>query len=228
LLNSEKAVTLKLMISPKHSPIVALIHHWKAKRGIDRTSLGQSLSAGGNTAKSFRRLDELLSGAKVSEEFVLRVCKALRIPEGQIAVAWEAHLDQVMAWRVESRRRAAEEMMERRGPHLWGILPKGYHPGLITITGPEGFLLVRLPRGITEMPESEQLNAVGSIARVHYAEHRRCRLDGYEYRAAIGNVSHFSTEGVNLGRIEGLPSDSYSSVRIGNRILETTSREWPG
>jgi len=197
-----------------------------AKRGIDRKSLGQYLSAGGNTAKAFRRLDDLLSGTRISEAYVRRVCSALRIPDEQFAVAWEAHLDQVMVWRVESRQRAAEEMMKRRGPHLWGVLPKGYHPSLITVIGPESFLLVRLPEGITEMPDFEQIIAVGSVARVHYAEHRRCRLSGYEYRASVDAVYLFSVKGENLGRKEGPLSSSRSYVQIGGPEIDSTSGIW--
>lgn len=184
--------------------------------------MGQLLSNGGNTAKAFRRLDEVLSETKVAESFVHRVCRVLNVPDEQLAVAWEAHLDQVMAWRVESRKRAAQEMMDRRGPHLWGVLPKGYHPSLITVIGPESFLLVQLPEGIAELPEFEQLSRVGIIARHHYAEQRKCRLVEYEFRASLHRVYRISVDGECLGQTEAELSDSRSIVRIGGKRNESS------
>ena len=63
-----------------NNPVVALIYHGMAKRGMDRKSLGNALSSGGNNAKAFRKLDELLSGTRVAEEFAMRVCNALLFP----------------------------------------------------------------------------------------------------------------------------------------------------
>ncbi|MAS95570.1 MAG: hypothetical protein CMO55_20405 [Verrucomicrobiales bacterium] len=205
-----------------NNPVVALIYHGMAKRGMDRKSLGNALSSGGNNAKAFRKLDELLSGTRVAEEFAMRVCNALQIPDEQFAVAWEAHLDQVMAWRVESRRQAAEEMMKRRGPHLWGILPKGYYPSLITVIGPEFFLLLPVPDEVIQLPNFEMLQAVGNMAETHFREQRRCRLEGYEFRASMEEVYKFNTDGECLGRLEGLASSTRSCVRFGKNEIETT------
>ena len=111
--------------------------------------------------------------------------------------------------------------MERRGPHLWGILPDNYHPSLFTVLGAEFFLLVRLPEEIIEQAHFEQMQEVGQLAQIHYQHHRRCRLSGYDYRQSLDAVYRFEVDGEYVCRVDGDPMDSKTYVKIGKQTLTT-------
>ncbi|MCB1236712.1 MAG: hypothetical protein KDM91_16725 [Verrucomicrobiae bacterium] len=100
-------------------------------------------------------------------------------------------------------------------------MPPKYRPSLITILGPEFFLLNRLPEDIVELPDYEQMREVGRLVRECYANDRRCQLIGYEYRRSLHEVFHFGVDGEFLGRIEEPPVECEAFVRIGNRTIKT-------
>ena len=201
-------------------PVVTLIRQHMVRRNINRKALGHLLASGGNASKAFRRLDQLLRGERLVTGFVQQVAAALQIPSGQLAVAWEAHDRRKQEEQHEARWKTATEAMERRGPHLWGILPKNYLPSLFTILGAEHYLLVTLPEEVVELPHFEQMQEVGRIAREHYEHHRRCRLVGYEYRRSLWDVHRFDADGECLGRVDGPISEPRTLVRIGGREAE--------
>lgn len=203
------------------SPLLVLVRRHMDLRGIDRKTLGHALADGGDPNKAFRLLDELLRGQRFDPKFIQQVSNALQIPARQLAAAQEAHDRREQLLRTEADRKALKQTMQRRGPHLWGILPPRYIPNLITIVGPEFFLLARLPKEIVELPHFEQMKEVGRLVRLHYREHRRCRLIGYEYRQSIDNVFRFSMDGEYLGRLETAPSNPRTFVSIGGREVET-------
>lgn len=203
------------------NPLLGLIRQHMRSRGVDRRELGHSLAEGGNPTKAFRRLDELLRGEQFRPEVVQRVAFALQIPAEQLAVAQEAHDSLEVEGRAESNRRRMEEAMERRGPHLWGILPSGYYPSLFTVLGAEPFLLVRLPEEIARLSHYEMIREVGAVVREHYQHRRRCRLEGYDYRRSLHEVFRFDVDGGYVRRVDGDPLDSRTFVRVGKAEVKT-------
>lgn len=200
--------------------VVSLIRQHMVRGGIDRKALGHLLANGKNATKAFRRLDELLRGEEFRPEFVQRVVELLQIPPEQLAVARETQEGQAEEQRLSAAQRAAQETMKRRGPHLWGILPENYHPSLITILGPEFFLLFRLPEEFADLPHYEMTIAVGEAIREHYQNHRRCRLIGYEFRQSLADVFRFDTLGEYMGRAEESATGGRSEIRVGNRTCD--------
>lgn len=189
--------------------------------GMERYELGLILAEGGNATKAFRRLDELLRGDRFVPAVVERVAAVLQIPSGQLAVVWEAHEKDEKERAIANSKRVMEETMARRGPHLWGRLPENYYPSLITILGPEFFLLVRLPEEFVKLSHYEMIREVGEAVREHYRNHRRCRLIGYDYRQSLDAVYRFDAAGEYVRRVDGDPLDSKTFVRIGKQTIET-------
>jgi len=206
-------------------PVVALILQKMLEHGLDRRRLGHLLSAGKNPAKVLRRFDQLLSEERFEVGFIRKVAEALQLPAGELDVAWEAHDQCERELRVESGRRAMEETMRRRGPHLWGRLPENYLPSLCTVVGAEFFLLVRLPEEFARLSHYEMIREVGHAVRDHYQHHRRCRLIGYDYRRSLDAVYRFDAEGEYVRRVDGNPLDSKTFVRIGGRNATTPFSE---
>lgn len=187
------------------------------RQGLDRKKLGHRLSSGKNPTKAFRRLDEFLADRAIHASFVERLGETLQVPSEQLEVAWEAHTATEEMRKLRAAQEAAEEAMRRRGPHLWGILPDKYYPSLITILGPEFFLLVRLPEEFAELPHYEMTVEVGQAVRDHYQNHKRCRLVGYEFRQAVDEVFRFDTAGIYLGRLEKPLPSSMSLLQAGGK-----------
>ncbi len=204
------------------SPVLSLVTLHMTLRGADRKGLGQSLACGGNPTKAFRRLDQLLRGESLIPEFVRMVADTLQIPSADLAGAWNQHRQIETAKRAEENRKFMEAAMERRGPHLWGILPNKYYPSLITILGPEFWLLVKLPPEVTRMPHRAQMREVGALARDHYQNRRRCRLAGYEYRRSLNEVFRFGVDGEYLGRSDAGPLEPRTFVRVGASEFDTS------
>jgi len=205
------------------SPLLVLIRQRMARHGLDRRALAERLAEGGNRAKAFRRVDELLGGERFAPDVIRRMAGALEIPESQVAVAREAHERMERERRrakAERRRRVVER---RRGVHLWGRLPAHYHPSLITVLGPEFYLLVPLPEWLDELSREERMAEVGTIARDHYDHHRRCRLVGYEYRRPGDSVAvRFDVDGREVGLVEADPAGGRSVVRVRGGQVETS------
>lgn len=176
-----------------------------------------------NRSKAFRRLDELLSGIPSETGFLREVADLLGIPPKQVEVALEFDRESDSREHAERIEQANREWFNRTGPHLWVILPRGYHPSLITVLGPDHFLLVPVPPAVIGLPDFEQLQEVGAIARAHFADPRRrvCEVAGYRFRRSLDETFEFSTEGDCLGRIEGSPPASVvsSSFRGGLHCL---------
>lgn len=206
---------------PTASPLIGLIQQHMRSRGVDRRELGHRLAEGGNPAKAFRRLDQLLRGERFRPEVIQRVANALQIPTEQLAVAQEANESLETEKRAVTNRTRMEETMKRRGPHLWGLLPAGYHPSLITVLGAEFFLLVRLPDEVARLSHYEMIREVGEAVREHYKQHRRCRLVGYDYRRSLHEVFRFDVNGGYVRRVDGDPLDSRTFVRIGREAAKT-------
>lgn len=208
--------------APENDPVLALVRQHMEREGIDRRTLGERLAGGGDLAKALRRVDELLQGERLRPAVLERVVVALGIPPSHLEVALEASEGARSEDEREAARHQAEATMERRGPHLWGRLPENYHPSLVTVLGPEFWLLVPVPREVLDLPDYEQMAEVGRIARDHYQNHRRCRLVGYDYRRSLHEVFRFGPEGDFLGRIASDLCGGGSFVRIGGREIDTT------
>ncbi|MBL9160616.1 MAG: hypothetical protein JNJ70_24250 [Verrucomicrobiales bacterium] len=183
-----------------------------------------------NRSKAFRRLDELLSGNPSETTFLREVAEVLGIPLNQIEVALEFDRESDSREHAERIEQANREWFDRTGPHLWVILPKGYCPSLITVLGPDYFLLVPVPPAVIALPDFEQLQEVGGIARAHFADpKRRVReVAGYRFRRSLDETFEFSTEGDCLGRMEGPPPVRVvsSSFRGGlHRLRRVIARE---
>jgi hypothetical protein len=166
-----------------------------------------------NCSKAFRRLDELLSGNPSETRFLRGVAEVLEIPLKQVGVALEFDRESDSREHAERIEQANREWFDRTGPHLRVVLPRGYHPSLITVLGPDHFLLVPVPPTVIALPDFEQLQEVGVIARAHFADpKRRVReVAGYCFRRSLDETFEFSTEGDCLGRIEGSPPASVVS-----------------
>ena len=207
------------------NPLVALVRQHMDRQGLDRKKLGHRLSSGKNPTKAFRRLDEFLADRAIHASFVERLGETLQVPSEQLEVAWEAHTATEEMRKLRAAQEAAEEAMRRRGPHLWGILPFNYSPSLITILGPEFFLLFKLPEEFAELPHYEMTLEVGEVIRDHFENHRRCRLAGYEFRQSVNEVNLFDTQGLHLGRRddsvfrEGIFSESSEKMASATRKL---------
>jgi hypothetical protein len=205
---------------PENRTVVALIRQRMERAGIDRRALGERLAEGGNLSKALRRVDELLRGEAFRPAVAERVASALGIPPSQLAVAREADEAVVQRRKAEEDFRLAVETMERRGPHLWGRLPPDYWPSLITVLGPESWLLVPVAAELLDLPDHEQLLEVGAIARYHYRELRRCRLVGYDYRRSLDEVFRFDSEGEFLGRFDSPLAASRWGVQVGGGVVD--------
>lgn len=183
--------------------------------GLDRRGLVDLLPSK-NRSKSFRRLDRHLSGEVAELGFLKEIGEVLGIPFAQIETAMEYDRETWERECVRCREKEAIRWFERTGPHLWVILPKDYHPSLIAVLGPEFFLLVPVPQEVIELPDYEQFQQVGAIARAHFSDpKRRVReVAGYRFRRSLEETFEFSTEGDCLGRKEGPPSTSVVSTRF--------------
>lgn len=199
------------------SPVILLIQKAMRAKSVSRRELGHAFAEGRSRNKAFRRLDELLRGERLVPEVVQEVAELLHIPAEQLAVAWESHEQREHEKSTERSRREMEEVMARRGPHLWGRLPANYHPSLITILGPEFFLLARLPQEYSELAHYEMIEAVGEAVRERYQKQRRCRLIGYEFRQSPRDVFLFDTSGRYIKRVGRLAHEGKSSIHVGNR-----------
>lgn len=204
-------------------PVVALIRQRMAQCGVNRKTLGHLLAEGGNPTKSFCRLDEVLRGERFRLLIIQKVAVMLQIPVGEFEVALEAHDQREREKRLESSKKALEETMRRRGPHLWGRLPKNYHPSLLTVLGAEFFLLVRLPEELARLSHYEMIQEVGDAVRDHYQHHRRCRLIGYDYRQSLHAVYRFDAEGDYVRRLDGNLLEPKTFVRIGRSVLDSST-----
>lgn len=163
-----------------------------------------------NRSKAFRRFDELLSGNPSETGFLREVAEVLGLPLNQIEIALEFDRESDSREHAERTEQANREWFNRTGPHLRVILPKGYHPSLITVLGPDHFLLVPVPPTVIGLPDFEQLQEVGAIARAHFADpKRRVReVAGYRFRRSQDETFEFSTDGDCLGRMKGSPPAS--------------------
>lgn len=196
------------------TPVTVLLKQAVRRSGRTRVDLVGALGYA-NLTKGCRRLDRHLAGEIREPDFLNRLARVLAIPPAQLEVALEVsegREKKVAAAAAEARRR---EEFARRGPHLWVTLPQGYYPSLITVLGPAHFLLVPVPAEIAGLPDYEQFQEVGAIARDHFNDPRRRvrHVAGYRYRRSLDDTFAFTTEGECLGRTEGpAPTDS---VRAG-------------
>lgn len=163
-----------------------------------------------NRSKSFRRLDQHLSGVAGEIIFLREVAQVLKIPFPQVEAALEHDSQQLERELARERHEGAVRWFERTGPHLWITLPGNYSPSLITVLGPEFFLLVPVPSDIIELPDYEQFQEVGIIVRAHFNDpNRRPRqIAGYRFRRTFEESFNFNTEGDFLGRIDGATPSS--------------------
>jgi hypothetical protein len=186
------------------TPVTYLLKQAVRRSGRTRVDLVGAFGYA-NLTKGCRRLDRHLAGEIREPEFLNRLARVLAIPSANLEVALEVtegREKKIAAAAAEARRRAE---FARRGPHLWVTLPRGYYPSLITVLGPAHFLLVPVPAEIVGLPDYEQFQEVGAIARAHFNDpHRRVReVAGYWYRRSLDETFEFSTEGECLGRTEG-------------------------
>lgn len=195
--------------------VANLLKKAMSESGLDRRALVAQLPRT-NRSKSFRRLDGHLSGETAEPNFLKEVGEVLGIPLAQIETVldYERRLEE-----EEYARRREEEQVrwfERTGPHLWIVLPRGYHPSLITILGPAHFLLIPVPAGLAELSDYEQFAEIGAIIRAHYAgpRDRVTQIAGYRYRRSLDETFEFSTEGEFLGRLEGPRPTSEVVLRV--------------
>ena len=208
---------------PKDHLVLTHVRQYMERRGIDRRALGERVAAGGNLTKALRRVDRLLRSGGSRSAFLERVVAVLEIPPSELEVALEVQEEIDLVRSCEADQRRIEMTMERRGPHLWGRLPENYNPGLMSIVGPEFWLMVRVPHDLLELPDYEQLQEVGRIVRDHYQNHRRCRLDDYDYRRCLNEVFSFGPDG-NFLRALWLRSSGWNSyIRIKGRKADTTA-----
>lgn len=196
------------------TPVTDLLKQAVRRSGRTRVDIVGALGYA-NLTKGCRRLDRHLEGEIREADFLNRLARVLSIPSAHLAVALEVtegREKKMAAATAEARRRAE---FARRGPHLWVTLPWDYWPSLITVLGPAHFLLVPVPAEIVELPDYEQFQEVGAIAREHFNHpHRRVQeVAGYRYRRSLDEAFAFSTEGEWLGRTEG-PAPT-GSVRTG-------------
>jgi len=211
-----------LEFHPDGSPLDALFRQGMQRMGLDRRALGERLAAGGSFPKALRRLDEILGGERYRPQIVRRLAAVLEIPDDVLAVAWEEHDRQVLEHEAELDRIYSEQTMKRRGPHLWGRLPDRYFPSLISIVGPEFWLLFPLPEGIVQLPDDEQMLAVSQHIRDHCGPRGGSRLVGYDYCRALDEVFRFDLEGNFEGRVDASAVSCRSGFRIGGRVVDTT------
>jgi len=149
------------------TPVTVLLKQAMRRAGRTRVDIVGALGYA-NLTKGCRRLDRNLAGEIREPDFLIRLARELAIPAAQLEVALEVTGDRekrAAASLAEARRRAE---FARRGPHLWAILPRGYYPSLITVLGPAHFLLVPVPAEIVGLPDYEQFQEVGAIARAHF------------------------------------------------------------
>jgi hypothetical protein len=195
------------------TPVTDLLKQAMRRAGRTRVDVVGALGYA-NLTKGCRRLDRHLAGEIREPDFLNRLARELAIPPAQLEVALEvtgAREKKAAAVLAEALRR---EEFARRGPHLWAVLPRGYYPSLITVLGPAHFLFVPVPAEIVGLPDYEQFQEVGAIARDHFNNpHRRVRqVAGYRYRRSLDETFAFSAEGECLGRTEGpAPTDSVRS-----------------
>lgn len=176
------------------NPVVQLLRRFLQRSELNRIEIVKALGYT-NLTKGCRRLDDHLRGERRDMEFLLRLAQTLEIPIAQLKVALEAT-------EVQERSTQLQSTFARRGPHLWVVLPPGYYPSLITVLGPEFFLLVPVPQEIVELADYEQFREVGAMARAHFkGENRRVRqVAGYRYWRSLAETYEFSTDGEFLGR----------------------------
>ncbi len=216
--------SISIAMNSGGSPLIVLVRQHMHRQGIDRKALVERLLTGKNDSKKYRRVDEFLSRERFLPEPIARIAGVLGIPDGQLAVAWEAHEREQQERLAEALWQAKLKRMQRRGPHLWAILAKGYRPSLITVLGPEPFLLIRLPPDIVELPDYEQMQEVGRYARENWQKNGGSRpLSGYEYRRSLSEAFRFSLEGEYLGRLGRPWADPRTFLSIGGRKIETSS-----
>jgi hypothetical protein len=190
----------------------ALIQQRLAASGKSRSEV-IDLLARTNRSKAFRKLDQLLNGEPGGAAFLKEVAEVLSIPESLIAVAVEFDLQREDRERRQRREEEWARWFEKTGPHLWVVLPKDYLPSLITVIGPEFFLLVPVPRALLDLPDYEQFLEVGALARAHFqSPKRRARkVAGYLFRRNTEETFRFSPEGEFQGRTES-PSQGESTI----------------
>ena len=68
---------------------------------------------------------------------------------------------------------------------------------MITVLGPEYFLLVHVPPDVVELPDYEQFLEVGAIARVYFNDPKRRlqQVAGYRFRHSLDEVFVFPSKG---------------------------------
>lgn len=209
-----------------NSPVLALILRHIQREGMTRRDLAETLAEGGNRPKTFRRLDHLLRGERLVPGFVRAVAEALHIPFARLAYAWGEHELQENEREQEEERRFYENAMERRGPHLWVLLPQGYRPPLVSFVGTEFYLLVRLRSEIADLSHDEQMREVAEVAREHYRNPGRrhpSQIAGYEYRWSLDESFRFDVGGNYIGRVEGRWSEPRTGVSIGRARADTSA-----
>jgi len=192
------------------TPVTDLLKQAVRSSGRTRVDIVGALGYA-NLTKGCRRFDRHLAGEIREPDFLIRLARVLAIPSAHLEVALEVtegREKKIAAAAAEARRR---EEFARRGPHLWVTLPQGYWPSLITVLGPAHFLLVPVPAELVGLPDYEQFQEVGTIARAHFNDpHRRVReVAGYRYRRSLDEAFAFTTEGECLGRTNlPAPTDS--------------------
>lgn len=177
----------------------AMLASGKGRRGVI------DLLARANRSKAFRRLDQLLSGETCGLAYLKEIAETLSIPISQIEVALEFDLQTEALERKHHQEEEWTRWFEKTGPHLWVILPEDYLPSLITVIGPEYFLLVPVPSTLLDLPDYEQFVEVGATARAHFqsTQRRVRRVAGYLFRRNVEETFLFAPEGDFLGRCEG-------------------------
>jgi len=181
----------------------ALIQQRLAASGKSRRELIDLLTRT-NRSKAFRRLDQLLNGEPCGAAFLKEVAEVLAIPMSLIEVALAFDLQTADREREQRREEEWARWIEKTGPHLWVVLPKDYLPSLITVIGPEFFLLVPVPPALLDLPDYEQFLEVGALARAHFQNpgRRARKVAGYLFRRNTEEAFRFSPEGDFLGRAD--------------------------
>jgi hypothetical protein len=184
-----------------------LITNTMSARSLTKAQI-VSLLGFNNTAKGIRRLNALLEGGTDSSGMLDRLPGALELPTDVVRAAYEQTLAQKRA-EVETQRAALRDRLRAAfRPHIHVQTDRTVPQPIFVVAmagGPDRWLRIDLPEGMTTWPEQSQIEHVAEMVRQHY---RQCtgsagpfgNITGYYFRRDFDQAVEFSIAGQLIGR----------------------------
>jgi hypothetical protein len=183
-----------------------LITETMAAKGLSKSQV-MSVLGFKNIAKGIRRLDALIADGIDASGLLDRLPGALGLPAETVRAAYEQTLAQQRAEAEAQRAALRERLRAAFRPHIHVRTDHPVPQPIFVVAmagGPDRWLRINLPEGMTTWPEQRQIEHVAEMVRRHHVQRNGAagpfgKILGYYFRQEFDQAVEFSIDGQLIG-----------------------------